>query len=440
MPTLRYGLLRLVAASGLFVLVTISAALAQEPPVDPTFQDVPLAEQTEDGLQPVAQLAEPAIDYEQCLPAPAAWHPPIYFPSPEIYCPTGVVCRDWLREHTVPFAASRRQKMLEEDYAWRAQNGHQPVCCPPHSNWGHKCNECSWKVWDLFGSDHGSCAPCNRGCGTNAGCQLIGDETSAVESQDGGIQLAGYFEESESESQSEIQLASDRQESEIQLVSDRQPAGETRPNVEPAGFCTVKGSCTTGCTSAGCRNGHCNNGHCWNGHCLNGHFNNGRHCWLGPNGGWGWWNGRGHGHYCPLHKKWCYDDECDECEDDRCHCPLCCWKHLLYGDCPGGGGWHREIPPFCHYNMAYPVNPYHFDQRDGRIYAAQGYGHPVGVPLAPNVEHAYNYGWGVPSSRLTPVSRMPGAPGVANPAVPGAAGPGIFPPAFPTPISGGWGQ
>ena len=83
--------------------------------------------------------------------------------------------------------------------------------------------------------------------------------------------------------------------------------------------------------------------------------------------------------------------------------------------------------------MAYPVNPYHFDQRDGRIYAAQGYGHPVGVPLAPNVEHTYNYGWGIPSSRLSPVSRMPGAPGVANPAVPGAAGPGVFPPAYLAP-------
>jgi hypothetical protein len=84
----------------------------------------------------------------------------------------------------------------------------------------------------------------------------------------------------------------------------------------------------------------------------------------------------------------------------------------------------------CYY-MAYPVNPYHFDQRDGRIYAAQGYGQPVGVPLAPNVQHTYNYGWGLPSSRLSPVSRMPGAPGVANPAVPSAAGPGIYPPAFP---------
>ena len=31
---------------------------------------------------------------------------------------------------------------------------------------------------------------------------------------------------------------------------------------------------------------------------------------------------------------------------------------------------------------------------------------PVAMPLAPNVEHQYNYGWGIPSSRLTPISRF----------------------------------
>jgi hypothetical protein len=38
------------------------------------------------------------------------------------------------------------------------------------------------------------------------------------------------------------------------------------------------------------------------------------------------------------------------------------------------------------------------------IYAAQGYGGPVTVPLAPNVRSAYNYSWGIPSSRLTPIT------------------------------------
>lgn len=56
------------------------------------------------------------------------------------------------------------------------------------------------------------------------------------------------------------------------------------------------------------------------------------------------------------------------------------------------------------YGMTYAVNPDYGDQRDGRLYAAQGYGVPVSVPIAPNVGHTYNYGWGTPSSRLTPLS------------------------------------
>ncbi len=50
-----------------------------------------------------------------------------------------------------------------------------------------------------------------------------------------------------------------------------------------------------------------------------------------------------------------------------------------------------------------PVNPGYADPRDAQIYAAQGAGVPVAVPLAPVVQYTYNYGWGVPSSRLTRV-------------------------------------
>ena len=59
------------------------------------------------------------------------------------------------------------------------------------------------------------------------------------------------------------------------------------------------------------------------------------------------------------------------------------------------------------YAMGYPLNPDYFDPRDWSVYAAQGYGTPVAVPLAPQVEHTYNYGWGIPASRLTPISRSP---------------------------------
>jgi hypothetical protein len=67
-----------------------------------------------------------------------------------------------------------------------------------------------------------------------------------------------------------------------------------------------------------------------------------------------------------------------------------------YGVCAGA-------PLAGHYSIAYPVDPSYFDRRDGQVYAAAGYGGPVSVPLAPVVNHAYNYGWGIPSSRLTPV-------------------------------------
>jgi len=62
-------------------------------------------------------------------------------------------------------------------------------------------------------------------------------------------------------------------------------------------------------------------------------------------------------------------------------------------------------PLFGHYKIVYPVNPWYFDGRDGQAYAAEGYGGPVSVPLAPVVTQQYNYGWGIPSSRITPISR-----------------------------------
>ncbi len=77
----------------------------------------------------------------------------------------------------------------------------------------------------------------------------------------------------------------------------------------------------------------------------------------------------------------------------------CKFGYFIPTGCGGAG-----CPPFGMYRMVYPVDPAHFDQRDGQVYAAAGYGGPVAVPLAPNVEHTYNYGWGLPSSRLTPIS------------------------------------
>ena len=72
----------------------------------------------------------------------------------------------------------------------------------------------------------------------------------------------------------------------------------------------------------------------------------------------------------------------------------------------GCGG--QGCPPAGKYSMVYAADPNYFDSRDGSLYAAPGYGTPVTVPLAPNVHHQFNYGWGVPSSRITPISHPSG--------------------------------
>lgn len=79
----------------------------------------------------------------------------------------------------------------------------------------------------------------------------------------------------------------------------------------------------------------------------------------------------------------------------------CKFGYLYPTGCCGEG-----CPLIGTYNIVYAADPHYFDARDGELYSAQGYGVPMAVPLAPTVRHTYNYGWGVPSSRLTPVSRV----------------------------------
>ena len=137
---------------------------------------------------------------------------------------------------------------------------------------------------------------------------------------------------------------------------------------------------------------------------------------------------------CCTEESECCDDweECDDC--DRCR--FFCLNRLFHKDCDNCDNCDRcrnqgkcrfckglckaknrygyfhpaQTPPFGCYKIAYPVNPAYFDQRDGSLYAAQGYGVNISVPLAPNVGAAYNYGWGIPSSRLTPISNHLPAP------------------------------
>ncbi len=77
---------------------------------------------------------------------------------------------------------------------------------------------------------------------------------------------------------------------------------------------------------------------------------------------------------------------------------------LAYFTPMGNGG--EGAPPFGCYDMVYAASPNYSDPRDSQLWAAQGYGVPIAVPLAPTVRHTMNYSNGIPSSRLTPISNV----------------------------------
>ena len=127
------------------------------------------------------------------------------------------------------------------------------------------------------------------------------------------------------------------------------------------------------------------------------------------------WNGdykgsdlhlRTQAHSLAAEQRWCnrfghqpgmyYHDETGGAMVDYFRCKF---KYFIPTGAGGAG-----VPIVGKYGRVYPQDPHYFDQRDGQVWAAQGYGVPMAVPLAPVVGHTYNYGWGIPSSRLTPIS------------------------------------
>ena len=97
----------------------------------------------------------------------------------------------------------------------------------------------------------------------------------------------------------------------------------------------------------------------------------------------------------------CCLKSCEQYHKCLKECIECKFGYFCHQGCCGKG-----CPHCGSYDMLYSANPEYFDPRDGRLYSAQGFGMPVAVPLAPNVENQYNYGWGIPSSRLTPISTI----------------------------------
>lgn len=76
----------------------------------------------------------------------------------------------------------------------------------------------------------------------------------------------------------------------------------------------------------------------------------------------------------------------------------------LFGCLSPTGACNQGAPPIGKYSITYANNPSYADARDGQAWAAQGYGMPMTVPIAPVVRYTYNYSHGTPASRLTPTS------------------------------------
>jgi hypothetical protein len=85
-----------------------------------------------------------------------------------------------------------------------------------------------------------------------------------------------------------------------------------------------------------------------------------------------------------------------DCPPEGVRCPR--RRYYVCRHCYGRGcgfcGGPCFVPVDGNYNYC--------DPRDLRLYSAQGYNVPVTVPLAP-ICRTFNYGWGIPSSRLTQV-------------------------------------
>lgn len=146
--------------------------------------------------------------------------------------------------------------------------------------------------------------------------------------------------------------------------------------VTPAGFKHGMYDSNCDCQNGGVGGGSCPSGDCYGGRGF-GLFGCGKGCGKGCGGG------------C-----------CGGCCDGMGDYFRCKFGYFIPTGAGGAG-----VPFAGKYSRVYPQDPYYFDGRDGMAWAAQGYGVPVAVPLAPVVGHTYNYSWGTPSSRLTPVSR-----------------------------------
>ena len=108
----------------------------------------------------------------------------------------------------------------------------------------------------------------------------------------------------------------------------------------------------------------------------------------------------------PLSQWWAGQQYKSECRRAYRNHVLAAHLHNKFNYFSPSGCCGEGCPPFGTYTRVYATEPHYADARDGQVYASPTTGMPMAVPLPPNVRHQYNYSWGMPSSRLTPISNI----------------------------------
>tara|TARA_R110002072_G_scaffold303141_1_gene495743 strand:+ start:66270 stop:67286 length:1017 start_codon:yes stop_codon:yes gene_type:complete len=113
------------------------------------------------------------------------------------------------------------------------------------------------------------------------------------------------------------------------------------------------------------------------------------------------------GHSCsPLHNWWCEQQYKSDCRRAYRNHVLAAHFHNKFNYFTPSGSCGEGAPLFGHYKRVYATEPHYSHPADSQVYASPTTGYPTAVPLPPTVRHQYNYSWGSPSSRLTPVSNI----------------------------------
>lgn len=108
----------------------------------------------------------------------------------------------------------------------------------------------------------------------------------------------------------------------------------------------------------------------------------------------------------PLHCWWSEQQYKSNCRRAYRNHVLAAHFHNKFNYFKPSGCCGEGCPPFGCYKRVYATEPHYMDGRDSQVYASPMTGHPTAIPLAPTVRHQYNYSWGTPSSRLTPISNV----------------------------------